>query len=193
MNNKFSEEDIKKYLFALQQCYEFLRENTRTKWNRDLPFEELLFDRWTRAQKLGFKKNANIYHNSYVYGDVQVGENTWIGPFTLLDGSGGLTIGRYCSISAGVKIYTHDTVAWALTGGKKEYEKAPVFIGNYCHIGSDTIIIKGVTIGDHTVIGANSFVNSDIPSYSIAFGSPCRKKGDVVIDKKGNVSFMIRK
>ena len=166
---------------ALLALYGKIRKDTNEKWQRDLPLGEMLFDRWERARHLGFGGNASIYHNSYVYGDVSVGENTWIGPNTLLDGTGGLTIGKYCSISAGVCIYTHDTVSWALSGGKAAYERAPVVIGDNCHIGSQVIIAKGVTIGDHCVIGACSFVNRDIPPYSIAVGVPCRRKGRVTI------------
>ena len=93
-------------------------------WNRVLPFEELLFDRWEKANFLKAKKGSSVYHNNYIYGKVIIGKKTWIGPYTLLDGSGGtLKIGDYCSISSGVQIYTHQTVKWALTGGKASYEK----------------------------------------------------------------------
>ncbi|MGQ9581832.1 MAG: acyltransferase [Armatimonadota bacterium] len=162
----------------------------RERWKRDLPFDEILFDRWERAKSLGFGEGSSIYHNSYVYGDVRVGKNTWIGPYTLLDGSGGLTIGDYCSISAGVHIYTHDTVKWAVSGGKAEYERAPVKIGNCCYIGSQTVITKGVTIGDHCVIGACSFVDRDIPPFTVAFGRPCRPVGRVEVDIMGNIELL---
>src|SRR5262249_29512033 len=117
---------LDRLLKSLVMLYEQLRQGMRERWQRDLPLDELLFDRWERAKSLGFGKGASIYHNSYVYGDVRVGENTWIGPYTLLDGSGGLVIGAYCSISAGVHIYTHATVKWALTGGQAAYERASV-------------------------------------------------------------------
>lgn len=159
------------------------------RWQRDLPFDELLFDRWERARSLGFGEGTSIYHNSYVYGEVKVGKHTWIGPYTLLDGSGGLTIGDYCSISAGVHIYTHDTVRWALSGGKAAYERAPVAIGDCCHIGAQTVIAKGVTIGDHCVIGACSFVNRDVPPYTVAFGIPCRPAGRVEVGPSGEVTL----
>lgn len=171
--------------------YEQLRAETRERWKRDLPFEELLGDRWERAKSLGFGQGSSIYQNSYVYGNVSVGQNTWIGPFTLLDGSGGLKIGDYCSISAGVQIYSHDTVKWALSGGKAEYEYAPVEIGDCCHIGAQSVIIKGVTIGNHSVIGACSFVNRDIPPYSLAFGNPCELRGQAMIDDSGNVHLQM--
>ncbi len=165
-----------------KNVYEMLRADMQARWQRDLPMEELLFDRWERAHSLGFGKETSIYHNSYIYGDVSVGEHTWIGPFTLLDGGGGLKIGNYCSISAGTQIYTHDSVQWALSGGKKEYDRAPVTIGDCCYIGSQTVIAKGITIGDHVVIGAGSFVNRDIPPYSVAVGTPCRVIGKVVVE-----------
>lgn len=182
--------ELDRLLKSLVALYDKLRGNMRERWQRDLPFEELLFDRWERAKSLGFGEGSSIYHNSYVYGDVRVGKNTWIGPYTLLDGSGGLTIGDYCSISAGVHIYTHDTVMWAISGGKAEYERAPVRIGDCCHIGGQTVIVKGVTIGDHCVIGASSFVNQDILPYTVAFGVPCRPAGRVLVDESGNTTLL---
>jgi acetyltransferase-like isoleucine patch superfamily enzyme len=175
---------------SLITLYEKLRVRMRERWQRDLPFDELLFDRWERAKSLGFGEGSSIYHNSYVYGDVKVGKSTWIGPGTLLDGSGGLVIGEYCSISAGVHIYTHDTVKWAVSGGKAEYERASVRIGNCCYIGSQTVIAKGVTVGNHCVIGACSFVNRDIPPYTVVFGIPCRPVGRVNIDENGSVALL---
>jgi acetyltransferase-like isoleucine patch superfamily enzyme len=172
-------DEQRRFLDKLRGVYDALRSEMREKWHRDLPLEELLFDRWERARQLGFGEGASIYHNSYVYGDVQVGEHTWIGPFTLLDGSGGLRIGSNCSISAGVHIFTHDSVQWALSGGAAPYERAPVSIGDCCYIGSQTVIAKGVTIGDHCVVGACSFVNRDLPPFTIAAGSPCRPTGRV--------------
>jgi acetyltransferase-like isoleucine patch superfamily enzyme len=165
----------------LRALYVRLREEMRSRWNRDLPLEELLFDRWERADSLGFGKGASIYHSSYVYGDVTVGERTWIGPFTVLDGSGGLRIGRSCSISAGVHIYTHDSVRWAVSDGAAPYERAPVTIGDCCYVGSHAVIAKGVHIGEHSVIAANTFVNRDLPPYSIAGGTPCRILGRVTV------------
>ena len=168
-------------LDSILAIYEKLRTRMRQRWQRDLPFSELLFDRWERAKSLNFGEGTSIYHNSYVYGNVEIGHHTWVGPYTLLDGSGGLVIGDYCSVSAGVHIYTHDTVKWALSGGKAEYERDSVSIGNCSYIGSQTVIAKGVTIGEHCVIGACAFVNRSIPPYSIAVGIPCRVVGSVEI------------
>lgn len=185
-----NDEQLKMLAQQVREMHMLLQAEMRSCWQRDLPLDELLFDRWERARSLKFGDGSSIYHNSYIYGDIKVGKNTWIGPYTLLDGTGGLTIGDYCSISAGVHIYTHDTVKWAVSGGKVGYEYAPVKIGNCCFIGPQTVIAKGVTIGDHCIIGACSFVNRDIPSFTIAFGIPCRSVGQVHVDEEGNVTLL---
>lgn len=149
------------------------------KWQRTLPLGDYLVDRWEKAHRLGFGAGSSIYDSSLVLGPVKVGDNTWIGPFTILDGSGGLEIGSYCSISAGVQIYSHDTIEWAVTGGVAGPAKAPTKIGSRCYIGPNAVIAKGVTVGDGCVIGANSLVLCDIPEDSKAFGTPCRVVGKV--------------
>jgi len=181
-------DDLVGDIFSL---YVKLRTGMREQRHRDLPLDELLFDRWERARSLGFGEDSSIYHNSYVYGDIKVGRGTWIGPYTLLEGAGGLAIGDYCSISAGVHIYTHDSVKWALSGGKDEYERASVRIGDCCYIGSQTVIAKGVTIGDHCVVGACSFVNRDLPPGTVAFGVPCRPVGHVEIKSSGEITLVL--
>lgn len=50
----------------------------------------------------------------------------------------------------------------------------PITIGNYVWIGANVSILPGVTIGDGTIIGANSVVNKDIPAGVVAAGVPCK-------------------
>lgn len=178
-------------LESMRRLHRELQAEVRERWSRDLPFDELVFDRWERARSLGFGKGTSIYHNSYVYGEVQVGKDTWIGPHTLLDGTGGLVIGDNCSVSTGVQIFTHDTVKWALSGGRAAYEHAPVSIGSCCYLGSQSVVSMGVSIGDHTVVGACSFVNRDLPPHSVAVGIPCRPIGHVEVDGEGDVRLVI--
>lgn len=57
---------------------------------------------------------------------------------------------------------------------------APVIIGNKVWIGMNTIILKGVTIGDGAVVAAGSVVNKDVPSYTLVAGIPaCVKRTNV--------------
>lgn len=50
----------------------------------------------------------------------------------------------------------------------------PIHIGENCWLGAGVIVVPGVTIGDNVVIGASSVVSKDIPSNSVAMGTPCR-------------------
>jgi carbonic anhydrase/acetyltransferase-like protein (isoleucine patch superfamily) len=158
-------------------------ERLRRDWNRSLPFGDALFDRWERARGLGFGDGASIYDSALVYGEVQAGEQTWIGPYTLLDGSGGgIEIGSYCSISAGVHIYTHDTVMWALSGGRADRRTAATRIGDRCHVGAQSIVAAGVELGTQCVVAANSFVNRSFPGATIVGGTPAVVLGRVRAD-----------
>lgn len=155
------------------------RAEVDAEYRRTLPFGDYISDRWEKARTLGFGEGTSIYDSAHVFGDVKVGAGSWIGPFTILDGSGGLEIGSNCSISAGVQIYSHDTVDWAVSGGQAPYAYAATRIGNNCYIGPNTVIAKGVTIGAGCIIGAGSLVLSNIQAGQKAYGSPCRTVGPV--------------
>jgi len=142
-----------------------------------LSFGDYFIDRFEKAKVLGFGDGTSVYDNVLILGDVKVGKNCWIGPNVVLDGSGGLNIGDNCSISAGVQIYSHDSIDWAISGGKEDYQYNKTKIGNNVYIAPNVVIQKGISIGDKVIIGANSFVNKDIPSNSKAYGSPIEIKG----------------
>lgn len=147
------------------------------RFNRRVSLGDLLTDRWENAREYGFGKGSSCYDNVLILGSVTVGKNTWIGPNVVLDGSGGLRIGSHCSISSGVQIYSHDTVQRSISLGIKPIDYSRTAIGDGVYIGPNTIIARGVTIGNSAVIGAMSFVNSDIPAGKKAWGCPARVVG----------------
>jgi acetyltransferase-like isoleucine patch superfamily enzyme len=158
----------------IRETYEKLRDELKRKFNRTVSFADYFTDRWERARYEGFGEGTSVYDNVLILGDVRVGQHTWIGPNVILDGRGGLVIGEYCSISAGVQIYTHHTVRWSTTLGAADIDHKPTRIGNGVYIGPGAIIQMGVTIGDRAVIGALSLVNRDIPDGAQASGAPAR-------------------
>ncbi|MBS1646322.1 MAG: acyltransferase [Bacteroidetes bacterium] len=171
-----------KILFdELNKLHQFFFSEFKQQFNRSLPFTDEIFDRWERAKALSFGGGSSIYDSSYVFGDVKVGKNTWIGQFTIIDGSGGLTIGDNCTISSGVHIYTHDNVKQTLSGGKLPIEKKKVSIGNCSYIGPHSIIAKGIKIGNNCIVASNSFVNKDVENFSIVAGNPAKKIGKVLV------------
>ncbi len=174
----------------LTELYQELRESTFKDYKRMNPIAEDLFE-WKERGEFwcGAGKNVTIYNSTIVVGDVSIGDNTWVGPYCSLDGGGGLAIGEHCSISVGCQILTHDTVNWALSGGKSGYEYAPVKIGNCCFIGTHAVITKGVEIGDHCLVAAGAVVTKDVPSFSIVGGVPAKIIGKVRINVDDTVSL----
>ncbi len=161
-------------LDELRNLHKALQAEKIKTFQRRVSLGDLLTQRDENATAYGFGEGSTCYDNVLVLGDVRVGNNTWIGPNVILDGQGGLTIGDNCSISAGVQIYTHDTVEWATSMGEKPAQTAPSSIGSGVYIGPNTVIQKGVAIGDRAVIGAMSFVNKDVPAGARVCGAPAR-------------------
>lgn len=122
---------------------------------------------------------ANPYNpHAWIIAEPEIGAGCWIGAFTVLDGSGGLTIGRECDISCGAQIYTHSTVARVVAGRRREQEpeRRPTRIGDHCHIGANAVILMGADIGDHCVVGAGALVREGTvaPPWSVLVGVPAR-------------------
>lgn len=178
-------------LKELRKLHHELREHTKEKYNRINPFTENLFD-WKEKGDYCGGKNVTIYDSTTIVGDVEIGDNTRIGPLCSLDGTGKLKIGKYCSISVGAQIITHDTVKYALSGGNHEYEYSPVIIGDCCFIGVHSIILKGVKLGNHCLVAANSVVNNCFDDFDIIAGVPADKIGKVEI-ANGTVELIYAK
>jgi acetyltransferase-like isoleucine patch superfamily enzyme len=168
-------ETIKEVKKAIQEVYFELRQEMMSKYNRHVSFGDLFTDRWETARSYGFGEGTSCYDNVLILGDVKVGENTWIGPGVILDGDGGLEIGDYCSIGAGVQIYSHHSVRWAISLGVEPIDKRPTKIGSGVFIGPNTIIQMGVTIGDTAIIGACQLVSQDVPAGSFALSLPRKR------------------
>ncbi len=116
--------------------------------------------------------------NSYVSKDSVVGDYTYIGFNCFVTKA---VIGRYCSIANNVSIGLgeHDlsqisTCSYFYENSYQKLTEKECLIGNDVWIGVDSIVRRGITIGNGAVIGANSFVNVDVPDYAIVAGNPAK-------------------
>ena len=115
-----------------------------------------------------FKRNPFMW----IIDKPRIGANTWIGPFTVLDGSGNPTIGKNCSISAGVHVYTHEMIT------RNKILRKPVVIGDRVYVGANAVIMIGSRISDDAVVGAGAIVlkNTIIKRGETWVGCPARRK-----------------
>ena len=129
----------------------------------------------------------NPYHEqAWVIGEPEIGAGTWIGAFTVIDGSGGLRIGAGCDISCGAQIYTHSTVKRCVSGrAYNQVDRAPTVLGDRVFIGANAVVLMGVTIGDGAVVGAGSVVDRDVDAGTVVGGVPARPLGQVDLDADG--------
>jgi acetyltransferase-like isoleucine patch superfamily enzyme len=127
---------------------------------------------------------ANDYHPlAWIIGEPTIGEGCWIGPFTVIDGSGGLTIGRGVDVSCGAQIYTHSTVRRCISArAVSEVERQPTTIGDFVFIGANASVMMGVNVGDRSVVAAGAVVVDDVPPATIVAGVPARAIGTVIFD-----------
>ena len=131
---------------------------------------------------------AMIGTNTVIYNNVKIGKYTSIRNNVLIDGNT-LSIGRYCSIandvSIGVgnhpidKISTSDCFyypQWGLTAQdiRENINSKKTIIGNDIWIGTKSVVLSGVNIGNGVVIGSGSIVTKDIPDYAIVGGVPAQ-------------------
>ena len=177
MDNQCFDND---FAAQLRAAYEARDLELRSRFQRSLPLQDAMFDRWERGRSLGFGEGTSIYNSAIVMGEVSVGRETWIGPYVLLDGSGGqVRVGSTCSLAVGVHIYTHDTIGWALSGGRLAPRRAPVSIGDCTYVGPQSIVAAGVRVGSRCLIAANSLVHRNVPDSTIVGGNPARRLGVV--------------
>jgi virginiamycin A acetyltransferase len=128
-----------------------------------------------------FSKSNSFLKKNIIDRDSSIGAHTYIGFNTYVTKA---SIGRYCSIANNVSIgpgeHSLEAVSTsALFVDGDVYEKLTekqCYIGHDVWIGSGAIVRRGVKVGNGAVIGANSFVNSDIPPFAVAVGNPAKIK-----------------
>lgn len=96
---------------------------------------------------------------------LKLGYKTDIGAFTYINAKNGVIIEDYVQIGSHCSIYSVSTI---------DNKAGKVILKKNCKIGSHSVIMPGITIGENSIIGAFSFVNKDIPSNVVAFGIPVK-------------------
>jgi len=96
---------------------------------------------------------------------LKLGYRTDIGAFTYINAKNGVTIEDCVQIGSHCAIYSVSTI---------DSRRGPVTLKKNCRIGSHTVVMPGVTVGENSVVGACSFVNKNVPANVVAVGVPAR-------------------
>ncbi|NCA70019.1 MAG: acyltransferase [Sphingobacteriia bacterium] len=113
-------------------------------------------------------------------GFVSLGERSWLGPFCLVYGNGGVTIGRDVLIAghSSINSVSHSARRRDIPINDQPLLIDPVVIEDDCWVGLNAVVLQGVTIGRGSIIGAGAVVTRSIPPWSIAVGVPARVVGE---------------
>ncbi len=165
----------RRYERALKLIFS-LREKKMREFKRHVPIGDLFSDRRETAKYMGFGEDTTCYNSVIILGNVSVGTNCWIGPNVILDGSGGLSIGDWVTISAGAQIYSHSSVDRSISKGKMDMLYSETILEDGCYVGPNSVISMGVTIGESAIIGANSFVRHSVKAGAKVSGNPAKEQ-----------------
>ena len=99
---------------------------------------------------------------------LRLGYKTDIGAFSYINAKNGVKIEDFVQIGSHCSIYSVSTI---------DQKNGPVTLKKGCRVGSHSVVMPGVTIGENAVVGAFSFVNADIPDNAVAFGVPAKIAG----------------
>jgi acetyltransferase-like isoleucine patch superfamily enzyme len=96
---------------------------------------------------------------------LKLGYKTDIGAFTYINAKNGVVIEDFVQIGSHCSLYSVSTI---------DNKEGQINLKKNCKIGSHSVVMPGVTIGENTIIGAYSFVNKDVPNNVIAAGVPIK-------------------
>lgn len=151
---------------------------------RRLPDVEYGFGVLVRgANRVRVGRGCFFDHRSFINcnfpdGVITMGDNVEIGPYSILWGGGGITIGNDVHLGAHVHITSMEGEQVPADSSDPfkplDIDRKPVTIGSHVLICSNSVVVPGVSIGHHAMVAAGAVVTSDVPPYALVAGVPAR-------------------
>ena len=96
---------------------------------------------------------------------LKLGEKTDIGAFTYINAKNGVVVEENVQIGSHCSIYSLSTI---------DEKEGKIILKKNCRIGTHSVVMPGVTVGENSIVGAFSFVTKDIPDNVVAYGIPAK-------------------
>ena len=124
-------------------------------------------ERFKKWKKPIIKESKPTKYHWIVQGvkNFTLGNKTDIGAFTYIQARNGVAIEDFVQIGSHCSIYSASTI---------DNKTGKVTLKKNCKIGSHSVVMPGVTVGENSIVGAFSFVKDSIPDNVIAFGIPAK-------------------
>ena len=118
---------------------------------------------------------AGAYLQGRFDGRCKIGNHVWIGPQSYFDARD-LVIGDFVGWGPGAKVLgsEHTGMPTSVPIVQTDLEIRPVRIGAWADIGTNAVILPGVTVGKGSIIGAGAVVTADVPPFSVVAGVPAK-------------------
>jgi acetyltransferase-like isoleucine patch superfamily enzyme len=139
---------------------------------------------------------------SFVFGNrtgtlpqVVIGDHTYVGYGCSFTASCSISVGKHCLLAGGVQVSDYDghpvDAALRRCGAPTPPEGVrPVTIGDDVWIGTGVLILKGVNVGDRSIIGAGAVVTRDVPADTVVAGNPARIVKQLVVPAADRSSWL---
>jgi acetyltransferase-like isoleucine patch superfamily enzyme len=148
------------------------------------------------ARRMRAGRNVFIDHRAYLNcstvngrrGFIHLGDDVEIGPYSVLWGGGGITIGN--NVHLGAHVHVTSQQGRRIARGDPRpliVDVAPVTIGDHVLVYSGAIVVPGVRIGEHAVVAAGAVVTEDVAPYAIVGGVPARPLSSSRDERNGEV------
>lgn len=108
-------------------------------------------------------------------GTCRIGNHTWIGPKSYFDARN-LIIGQYVGWGPGAMTLgsSHTGLPVDVPVIQTDLEIKPIRVGDWADIGTNSVLLPGVTIGKGAIVGAGAVVTKDVPPYAVVAGVPAQ-------------------
>jgi acetyltransferase-like isoleucine patch superfamily enzyme len=118
---------------------------------------------------------GEVHLSAFEGARIEIGPDSFLNA-AMLSAKQRVRLGRRVFVGLGSRVFDSDQHDF---DAERPEESAPVEIGDHAWIAADATVLRGVTIGEHSIVGTRSLVTRDVPAHSLAFGMPATVRGEV--------------